>query len=114
MAHVSGSQGSVADRAAATRELVAAADACTDAADRAALLREVAALNTDLALALTSALCVRYRWVAADDPALQAQAHEAYLRAVATLPRGADLVSEILPALRAAVLEYGRRLDGPP
>lgn len=104
----------MADHRAKTRELIAAADACSDPAERRALLLEVAALNTDMALAITSSLCARYRHVTPDDPALLAQVRQAYLRAVVGLPRGTDLVPGILPALRATVVAYGRSLDAPP
>lgn len=99
------------ERQAATRELMAAADACCDPAQRRAMLLQAAALNADVALAITSSLCLRYRHVAADDPVLRAQVEEAYLRAVVALPRGADLLSGVLPALREAVVSYGRGLE---
>lgn len=94
-----------------TRALIAAADACSDPAERTTLLLQVAALNADLALAITSALCQRHRNVTTDDPVLREQVQEAYLHAVVHLPRGADLMSAILPALRATVAAYSRSQD---
>jgi len=103
-----------ADRRAKTRELLAAAASRPE--ERQALLLRAAALNIDAALAIVSSLYLRYPHAADDEERLAAFAQEVYLRAVLVIdPSSAtDLLSDVLPALRAGVVAFGRGEDTSP
>jgi hypothetical protein len=102
------------ERLAETRRLLDAAAACSDPRERRRALLEVAALNADDVLAVVSAWYRRLDADAADEPMVMAHALDAYMNTILDLePRpGLDVLTEVLPTLRAAVIGYARDTVG--
>lgn len=101
-----------AQRLDATRGLLHLAAGTPDPELRRRVLSQVAALNAEDALAIATALHRHQHPQATDDPALVAFALEAYVDAVLALdPRpDLDVLPQIMPALREAVVHFNRDL----
>lgn len=106
-----------AERLAETRRLLDLAAASADASDRRTALREVAALNADDALAVVGALYRQQHGEEAEsqrstEQAVLVFALEAYVDAVLALDPSsdADVLPQVLPALRDAVVRFNRSL----
>ncbi|WGL51036.1 hypothetical protein P5P86_13800 [Nocardioides sp. BP30] len=101
-----------AQRLDASRGLLDVASATLDPALRRVVLREVAALNAEDALAVVKVLYRRQRSTPIDEPGLLAVALEVYVDAVLALDPSldGDVLPRVLPALRAAVTRFNRAL----
>lgn len=105
-----------AERLARTRELLTAAASQPDERDRRILLLKAGALNADAALSIASSFYRRYPHAPEDEQRLLSVARDAYLRAVLVLDpeHTTDVILDVLPALRAAVVAFGRGQEPSP